>query len=143
MPDVSVPVSVTTGFTWTSAGAWGTFLTLLALIVRQVGPWRKLRDDAEEKLRIALAERVDKLEKTLDRQTLRHEAERSLDRHKLNNLNQCFDAVMLLLETSPEKTPEILARVKAMRESQLKAEALEAAAIHAAQLVSDKRDADG
>jgi hypothetical protein len=80
-----------------------------------------------------------KLEKTLERQRLRHEAERGLDRHRLNNVTQCFDAMMMMLKASPEKAAEIIAHIEQMRANQLKAEALEKAAIHAA-LIRDVED---
>ena len=35
------------------------------------------------------------------RDELFHAAERALDRHKFNNIAQCFDAVMLMLEKDP------------------------------------------
>jgi hypothetical protein len=126
-------------FTWTAAGAWASFFALIGLIVRQLGPWRKLSIDAEKAFRDDLIKRVTKLEKTLERQRLRHEAERGLDRHRLNNVTQCFDAMMMMLKASPEKAAEIIAHIEQMRANQLKAEALEKAAIHAA-LIRDVED---
>ena len=111
------------------------------LFIKQRPAMRKQSDLVNENLRAALLKRVEKLETASERQHKRHEAERALDRHKVANLNQCFDAVMLMLETSPEKAPEIIAKIKIMQEAQIKAEAVEAAAIHAAVLVADAEDA--
>lgn len=117
-------------FTWGAAGAWGSFLALLAVIARQVGPWRRISVDAEKEFRGDLIARVQRLEKTMERQRLRHEAERAVDRHRLNNLQQCFDATMLMLKASPDKATEIISQIEKMRADQLRAEALEKAAIH-------------
>jgi len=144
MPDPSA-IPVETGFTWTSffTGITGAgMLGVLTLIIRQIGPWRKQRDEAEEKLREALSKRVSKLEKQLERQQARHEAERSLDRHKINNLTQCLDAVLMILDAAPEKTAEVVGKVKEMRETQIAAEAIEKAAIHAAEIVADAKETD-
>jgi hypothetical protein len=131
------------GFSWTAGGAWSAALLLLGIIIRQVGPWRKQSIDAEQRLRDDLLRRVEKLEKELDRKEIRHQAERSLDRHKLNNIGQCFDALILMLESAPERASEIVTRVKEMRARQLEAEAMEKAAIHAAALVdSEERNDD-
>lgn len=131
------PIAVTAhGFGWTAAGAWASFLALLGVIIRQVGPWKKQTSDAETKLREGLMARVEKLERSLEQKDKVHAAERSLDRHKIRNLNQCLDAVLMILETAPEKTVEVVGRVRAMREAQLQAEAAEAAAIHAAEIAA-------
>lgn len=135
MPDIS-PIPVTAGFGWTAGGAWASFLVLVGIIVRQVGPWRKQSIDADEKLRDDLMTRVEKLEKTLEHKDKIHAAERALDRHKIANLTQCFDAVMLMLEAAPEKVAEIVIRVKQMRADQMRAEALEKGAIHAAEITA-------
>lgn len=143
----AVPVSVH-GFTWTA------FFTLAVCIINgtAVGVWlknrpamRKLDKEADEKLRDDLIHRVEKLEQTLDTERARHAAERAVDRHKLNNIAQCFDAVILLLEAAPERASEIVVKIKAMRADQMLAEATEKAAIHAAQIqmsaAADKGDA--
>lgn len=133
------PIPVTQGFGWTAAGAWGTFLVLVGFIVRQVLPWRKQSIDAAQKFRDELLHRIERLEDELEKSRKReisarrrHEAERALDRHRLNNVTQCFDAMILLLESSPERASEIVIRIKEMRAEQIKAEALEKAAIYTA-----------
>lgn len=134
------PIAVSAhGFSWTAAGAWATFLVLLSalgVLVRMIGPWKKQTTDAEDKLRSDLMARVEKLEKTLEHKDVIHAAERALDRHKIANLTQCFDAVMLMLEAAPERVGEIILRVKEMRAAQMKAEATEKATIHAAEIAA-------
>lgn len=78
-------------------------ISLFGLIIRQIGPWRKQADEVASALRNDLLRRVTKLERTLDRERGRHNAERALDRHRLNNMTACFDAMLLLLEMSPER----------------------------------------
>jgi hypothetical protein len=142
MNHIAEPVAVVAqGFGWTAAGAWGSFLVLLGIIVRQIGPWRKQSIDAGQKLRDDLLRRVEKLERELDRKEVRHQAERALDRHKLNNISQCFDSLMIMLEAAPEKVSEIIMRIKEMRRRQLEAETIEKATIHAAAIVdADERE---
>jgi hypothetical protein len=121
---------------WTAVGVWIAALSFLGLLIRQIGPWRRQRDEAEKIFRDDLLSRVKKLERRLDRQRIRHEAERAVDRHRLNNLQQCFDATMLMLKASPEKAPEIIEAIEKMRADQLAAEALEKAAIHKTMLAA-------
>lgn len=128
-------------FGWSAAGAWGSFLVLCGIIIRQVGPWRKQSIEAAQRLRDDLLHRVEKLEKTLDRERARHNAERALDRHRLNNVTACFDALMMLLETNPERASEAVAKIKEMRARQLESEALEKGAIHAA-MIADTAERD-
>lgn len=126
-PASIVPVG---DFTWTAAGAWASFIALVGIIIRQVGPWRKQSIDAEQTFRSDLIRRVEKLERRLERQRVRHEAERAVDRHRINNLQQCFDATMLMLKAAPEKAAETIVHIEQMRAEQIKAEAIEKAAIH-------------
>jgi hypothetical protein len=87
-------------------------------------------------------ERIEKLERRLERQQLRHNAERSLDRHRLNNIQQCFDALLLLVETNPEKAQSIVVKIKEMRAQQVIAEAEEKAIIRAAEITADEGEQD-
>lgn len=143
VPDMSdaaaaVPVTVH-GFTWTSffgAISGAGVLGILALIIRHIGPWRKQRDEAEQNLRVALTKRVRLLEKKIELKDVKHEAERALDRHKIRNLVQCLDAVLLVLEKAPDKTTEVVAEIRAMRERQIAEEIAEAATIRAAELAA-------
>ena len=130
-------------FTWTAAGAWGAFLALLGIIVRQVGPWRKQSIDAEKNFRDDLLKRVEKLESHLEFERARHNAIEAANRHRLNNVNACLDALLLLIEQSPDKASEAAAKVRQMRADQMKAEAEEKAIIHAAQIEARSRMAAG
>jgi signal recognition particle GTPase len=126
------------GFTWTAAGFWAAAFALLGLIVRQVVPWRQQAIDAEKAFRDGLLARVEKLENTLERkerdairQRRLHAAERAVDRHRINNLQQCFDAMLLMIDAAPEKASEIVGKIRKMREVQIQSEATEKAALHA------------
>jgi hypothetical protein len=83
---------------WTPVGIWIAAIGFAGLLVRQLVPWRKQVSDDEQHLRADLLVRVEKLERQLDRERMRHNAERAIDRHRLNNITQCFDALLLLIE---------------------------------------------
>lgn len=124
-----------------SGAGFTAVLLLVGVLVRQFVPWRKLRVDAEAQLRTDLLERVSRLENALDteranreRERVKHEAERRLDRHRLNNVTTCFDALLLLIEMDPARAQEAVKRVKEMRAAQMIAEAEEKAIIMAAEL---------
>lgn len=89
-----------------------------------------------------MGDRIAKLEKLLDRQQLRHNAERALDRHRLNNINQCFDALLMLLKANPDKAGEAVVLIEDMRAKQLMAEAEEKAIIRAAEIAADEHEVD-
>lgn len=88
-----------------------------------------------------LGDRLFMMEKRLTRQEIRHSAERALDRHRLNNINACFDALLLLLKASPEKSAEAVKMIEDMRAKQLIAEAEEKAIITAAEIKANDTDA--
>lgn len=131
----AVPI-VSTGFGWTPI-----LLTLanilmggvLVAIVRTRPALKKIANDREKSL---LEERAADMT-TMRAQIERMEAERSVDRHRINNLTQCLDALLLLLETAPDKAAEHVARIKAMRAAQIAAEGAEKGAIHAATILRD------
>lgn len=89
-----------------------------------------------------LNDRVAKMEKQYTRQQLRHNAERALDRHRLNNINACFDALLLLLKAAPEKSQESVTMIEEMRAKQLIAEAEEKAIIRAAEIEANEYEND-
>lgn len=76
--------------------------------------------------------RIDRLEGALEQKDKVHEAERAVDRHRINNLSQCLDALLLLIEQDPAKAAQAAAKIRAMRAEQLEREAKEKAAIRAA-----------
>lgn len=144
--------TIVQGFNWTSAGAWASFIALLGIIARQVNPWRTQSVNAEQRLRDDLLKRVVKLEGDLEAERTRHaatrerdrirtEAERSLNRHQLNNITGCFDAFLMLVKANPDKAAQAVAMVEEMRAKQIVAEAAEKAAIHAADLAYAEEEA--
>jgi hypothetical protein len=146
MPDpTAIPVSV--GFNWTSFFTGGTLLALLGVIIRQVGPWRKQTTEATDQLIDRLTKRLDKVEKQLAverklhyistaRLEARHAAQRALDRHKFVNADANLDALLRILEVSPEKAPEAARQAREARAQQRSTEQLEAAEIHKAEIMA-------
>lgn len=128
----------------TAGGVVVAALSLFGLLIRQIGPWRKQVTEVEEHLRSDLLRRVERLERTLERERARHNAERSLDRHRLNNVTQCFDALLLLIKADPEKAGEAVALIEELRAKQIVAEAEEKAIIRAAEIaaIADAEDAE-
>lgn len=126
----------------TAAGIWIAALSFIGLLIRQIGPWKRQVSEAEEHLRNDLLRRVEKLERTLDRERTRHNAERALDRHRLNNVTQCFDALLLLIKANPDKAGEVVVMIEEMRAKQLIAEAEEKAIIRAAEIAADETEAE-
>lgn len=154
-----------------AAGGWViASLTFFAVLLRQIGPWRKQLSDLEARLReelktqldeerrlhqielnernnqrIEMSDRIAKLEAQLSRQQTRHNAERALDRHRLNNINQCFDAMIMLLKANPDGSSAAIKLIEEMRSKQMIAEAEEKAIIRAAEITADdgEHDHDG
>lgn len=122
-------------------------LSLLALVIRQIGPWRKIviEEEAEFRAKLIAAndaciERINRVEKILRRERAQRNAERMLFRHKITNLTACLDAAMLMLEMNPDRAIEVVAKIKELRATQMAAEAQEAAIIHAAEITADEKD---
>jgi len=133
----------------TMAGVWIAALGIVGLLIRQAVPWRKQASDAEARLRDALIERVDKLERAMERQQktwglkeARHAAERALGNHKLRNMTANFDAILMMLEMNPDRGPDIVAAIKKQRAAQMLAEAKESAVINAAEITASTLDAE-
>lgn len=121
---------------------WGAIFSLLTLLLGGGGvitAWVKLRpkmleleQTAESRLRDDLMERVRKLEADAQTQAaireaerLRHEAEMSIMRHRVNNSDACLDALLMLLKTAPEKVAEAVIHIETMRARQQQEVALE------------------
>lgn len=117
---------------------WGWALAL-AVITALIKGWPAIVD-ATSRAKAALGDRrvsrIEKLEAKIEEQRASYEAEISILRHDLNNVSTCLDALLLLLETAPEKAQEHVARIKAMREKQAMAQSAEKATIRAARIVS-------
>lgn len=142
------PIAVTTGFTWTAAlmGLANLLIGgLLVQIIRTRPTLKKIANEREANLLTERAEqmeamqrRLDAMEAKIEKERTRHEAERALDRHRINNMDQALNYLFLMFETQPERAPEAIAAVKDMRARQMEAEALEKAAIHAAAMTQTK-----
>lgn len=89
-----------------------------------------------------MGDRLARMEKMLSRQQIRHNAERALDRHRLNNITACFDSLLMLLKANPEKSAEAVKLIEDMRAKQILAEAEEKAIIRAAEIKADDDEAD-
>lgn len=143
MPELHA-IPVTSGWSPTAYSVLALLVTTWGVIatafIKQWGPWRKIKVDADEAFRVALSERVTSLERLNARQAARHEAERAHDRHRLNNVTQCFDMLLMLIKTNPDKAGEVVEMVEAMRARQLIAEAEEKAVIRAAEILADERE---
>lgn len=118
------------------AGAFATWL-------KNRPKMRELEKAADEKLRDDLIKRVDRLERQLENERgrqeverARHEATLQVMRHRLNNSDQCLDALLLLLEAAPDRAADAVSRIKEMRSRHREAEAIEKAAIRAAEMAA-------
>ncbi|WP_308815580.1 hypothetical protein [Sphingomonas sp. GV3] len=125
---------------------WGLLLTVTVALIRG---WPAIVD-ATTKAKTALGDRrlsrIEKLEAKIEVQNASHEVEVGLLRHQLNNVIGCLDALLLLIETAPDKAAEHAARIRAMRKEQSKTAVVEKATIkgtrvavaEAAALVAEK-----
>ena len=132
-----VPVAIT-GFTWGN-GLIALLNVLvggvLVALVRTRPALKKIAADREANL---LQERADEMESMRERLAAL-EVERRIDRHRLNNVTQCLDALLMMIEMDPSKAAEAASRVKEMRATQMRAEAAEKGAVMAgAQKGADK-----
>lgn len=122
------PSPVSVGFTW-GAGLLSLLNLLVGgLLVTLVRTRPALKKIANEREANLLQERAQAME-AMSARMEKLEAERAVDRHRLNHVTQCFDALMLLLEMAPERATEHVARIKEMRAAQMMAEAAEKGAI--------------
>lgn len=122
---------------------WGVLALLVTAMVRLWPAMTKLSGEREKSLLDArahdneeLRQRVTDLEARLDKDRVQHEAERKIDRHRINNLTQCLEALLLLLEVAPEKASEHVAKIKEMRERQAANETVEKSAVQAAAITA-------
>lgn len=143
----------------TAAGVWTAVATLIGLYLRSRIPMRKLKIEAEEQLRIDLMGRMGKMEADhasekdswmrklenfdqklelvrtqyeakIEAERAQHEREIRNMRHRMNNLAQSLEMVLVLIESNgdnPDKVKEAARRVREMRAKQELTEAHEAA----------------
>lgn len=136
------PPDPTSTFNWTTVFVGILNLLLggvLVSFIRTRAPLKKIEADREANLLSERAkemqemrERIDKLESILEQKDQNHEAERAIDRHRINNLSQCLDALLLLIEQDPSKAAEAAAKIREMRSQQLERESKEKATFRAA-----------
>jgi predicted RNase H-like nuclease (RuvC/YqgF family) len=134
MPGSAIPVAVT-GVTWTAIlmGVANLLIGgLLVQIIRTRPTLKKINNEREANLLNERAKEMDNMRRSI----AKLEAERATDRHRINNLSQCLDALLLMIEMDPSKAAAAAVKIKAMRATQMEAEAVEKAAIHAAEIAS-------
>lgn len=131
---------------WTSYVGVAALFTFLGITVKQIVPWKKADADGEAHFRADLIRRVENLEHALERaqaqkqrMEVRHRAELALSNHQFRNITACFDAMLLMLEMSPDRGHEIVVKIKEMRANQLVAEASEKAIIRAAEIEAEAK----
>jgi hypothetical protein len=144
-----VPIAVAqSGFPWTAVLMGLLNLLIGGVLVAFVKAWPNLRKINNERDANLLTERaadmermrarVGLLEGKIDEQEARHEADRSVDRHRINNLQACLNAVLMLIEATPDRAAEISVKIREMRASQMATEAAERSAIHQAKILAAK-----
>ena len=111
---------------------WGVFAMLVAGYFRLKPLMIRLRNEREANL---LEERAAEMEKMRATSAAQDAELRALS-HKLRNVEACLDALLLLLETAPQKAQQHVSRIRAMRAEQVKAEATEKGAIMSASIMA-------
>lgn len=118
---------------------WGVLIILVGFFVRLRPIMAKLAQDREASLlagraadNAELRGRVEELERRLEQDRTQFETQRMIDRHRINNLTQCLDALLMLLEVAPEKAAQHVAKIKEMRTQQTHNETLEKSTVQAA-----------
>lgn len=113
---------------------WGLLLAVCTALIRG---WPAIVD-ATSKAKSVLGDRrvsrIEKLEAKLDMQAASHEAEVSILRHQLNNVSACLDALLMLIETAPDKAAAHAAAIRAKRAEQSTSETVEKATIRGARV---------
>lgn len=115
----------------------------MAALVRVWPSLKKIANEREANLLTERAEDMEamradlaKMKAEIKQQQVQHEAERAVDRHRINNLQACLDSFLMLIEQDPQKAGEAVVRIKEMRARQAESEAAEKAAIRAAAIVA-------
>lgn len=115
--------------------------TGLGVLLKYLTDRRKLEIESDNSLNAQLTARVNKLEADLDRERAgrermhaENEALLAITRHRLNNMAQCLDALLLLLEQSPDRAQEAVVKIKEMRARQEANEMAEKAAVAVARI---------
>ncbi|VXD07703.1 conserved hypothetical protein [Sphingomonas sp. T1] len=142
----AVPVS--TGFTWTTAAVGLLNLLVggvLVAIIKSRPALKKIANEREANLlneraeeMEAMRQRIAKLEEKAEFKEALHQAERAVDRHRINNLDQCLTAFLMMVKKNPDDAATAAAMIEEMRAQQIAREKQEAGAIHAAAIAATK-----
>jgi hypothetical protein len=97
---------------------------------------RKQTDDVAMNLVQVLSQRVATVEDQSAQERALCDANLTVLRHRINNLSMSFNGLLLVMELSPDKAGEYVARIKEQRAQQELAEAAEKAAVTAASVSS-------
>jgi len=106
-------------------GIWTGVITLFTILIRQGPINRKLTQEREGNL---LRERALEM-KRMRARIAQLELEQRADRHTIQNLEACLDALMLMIEVNPERAAAAVDKVRAMRAEARQARATEKAGI--------------
>ncbi len=142
-------IPVTTGFTWTTAAVGLLNLLVggvLVAIIKSRPALKKIANEREANLlneraeeMEAMRQRIAKLEEKAEYKEALHQAERAVDRHRINNLDQCLTAFLMMVKKNPEDAATAAAMIEDMRKEQIAREKQEAGAIHAAVIAASKQ----
>lgn len=127
-------------------GPWFGAGVLVAILLSSWKPFQKMKVDRDVTLVATLIARVEKLETDLtavtrsledklERERAAHDSLIGMMRHRLNNVQACLDALLMLLKHDPSRAAEAVALIEDMRTRQTLYEAQEAAAIAAARII--------
>lgn len=118
---------------------------VLVAIVRSRPALKKLANEREANLlneraeeMEAMRQRIAKLEEKLEYKEAVHQAERAVDRHRINNLDQCLTAFLMMVKKNPDDAATAASMIEDMRAEQIKREKQESSAIHAAAIAAAK-----
>lgn len=133
-----------------SLGPWFGAATLVAILLKAWQPFKMMAIGQAESHNERLIARVAKLEDDAGRFNERQATEREqhaaliqLMRHRLANMTMCLDALLMLLETAPERVGESVVRIKEMRARHEAMELTEKVAVTAAILNATGAPAPG
>lgn len=117
------------------AGVYGIWSLVAMAVLALIRGWpalRKMSNDADASLRgdlmgriVSLEKHVERLEDQIGRERERHNTEMSLQRHALNNERMSLDALLMLLETNPDKAAQAVTLIKENRAQRAAALAIE------------------
>jgi uncharacterized iron-regulated protein len=130
-------------FSWSNLYLAPLFILIggvLGAIIKSRPALKKIDADREANLLSERAkemqemrERIERLEEAAEKKDRQHAAEIARYRHRINNLDQAFNALLMLLKQGVS-VEEAVGAVEKMRAEQLEREAKESATLHAVAL---------